>query len=667
MALRRITGFVFITVFLFGLTTMATTQVATAQPPVKETAVSLQQPPTATLKPVCPTAALRALVAGDSWAQYMWDDASHNDLFDKYGHADKQMVGRSLGADPGAGYTGPAYAVSGSEARQWADTTNYPYIANIVAELQANPTIDTMVLSIGGNDFLAGRPDGGWYKDMDLDVPGSEAALFATVENDTLTIINAALAVNPNVNVLLSSYDYPNFNVGILFCWIYACSKRADLSRDPNSDLITDAELNGMMVIIEQERIQWTNGLPRVAFDNGVGLMHYYYGDGQTGPGLLPFPGQEPPTYAPFPGGNPLRPSLRETFRLVPDPIHLDYDGYRYKISNQIHNYFLPHFRPQPTTTFFSQGGTSDGWTNGTTMGTEGIYVGDDGTAVYHGLLSFDTSPLPERAVVTEAALYLLRNSASGPNPFGGPASLIVDVASGSFGAAEVELGDGTAVPTAADVGCAYGSVASNDYALRVDLQPDGLAAINQDGTTQFRLAFPTADPNPNHVVFKDGDALLAKPKVVFQTKTWREHLPNGTTRTVSKQVAALPLPSLATYMGSNKPFLDVDYCLHPETAVVSISESEGVHTASWSADDATSYELWTGVNTPYIPENETCETASNCSVTTETEIDFQGIGSLTENYTYTIVGRNSCGGISSSVATRAVAEFDFSIVAGGG
>ena len=91
-----------------------------------ETAVSAPSTPLV-LKPVCPPAPTpHALLAGDSWAQFMWDDDSYNALFDKYGHGDKTMLSRSLDTDPGPGYTGPAYAVSGSEARQWVDTATVP-------------------------------------------------------------------------------------------------------------------------------------------------------------------------------------------------------------------------------------------------------------------------------------------------------------------------------------------------------------------------------------------------------------------------------------------------------------------------------------------------------------------------------------------------------------
>ena len=161
------------------------------------------------------TAVVRVLLAGDSWAQFMWDDGSHNDLFDRYGQADKLALSNSLDTNPTSlPYTGPAYAVSGSEARNWVDPANYAYLANLVAALNANPSVDLVMLSIGGNDVLAGKDDGGWYKDMDLDVPGSEAAFFDQLHTDTETIISTIEAVRPDIRVMISSYDYPNFNVG---------------------------------------------------------------------------------------------------------------------------------------------------------------------------------------------------------------------------------------------------------------------------------------------------------------------------------------------------------------------------------------------------------------------------------------------------------------------
>ena len=480
----------------------------------------------------------RVLLAGDSWAQYMWDDGSHQDVFDRFGHADKLAVSLSLDADPGAGYTGPEYAVSGSEARQWANTADYPWIANMVAALEANPTIDIVMLSLGGNDVLAGKSDDGWYKDMDLDVPGSEDALFDRIHDDTFAVIDAALAVRPNITVLLASYDYPNFNVGF-WCFVYACPKRRDLSRDPTNDLITDAELNAMMVTVENRRIGWVNSEPRLLYDHSVGLMHYYYGDGVSAPGVLPHPGQEPPAFLPFPGGNPLRPTLRENFR-VPgvdaDPIHLDYEGYQFKIANQTQTTFFPVFRGDATATFFSDGGTRDGWTDGAATGTDAIRVGDTGSALSRGLVSFDTSAIPDGAQITAASVYLHRTALSGTNPFtsGNLGLPRVDVTRGSFGAPEVEPGDFDAAADADDAGALAGSARANGYAVRVELSAAGLAAINDQGLTQLRLTFASSDAGGADLVsFADGDASAP---------------------------VATGLPTLSAYMGTAAPFLDVTY-----------------------------------------------------------------------------------------------------------
>ena len=482
-------------------------------------------------------AAPRVLIAGDSWAQYMWDDGSHNDVFDKFGHQDKQALSQSLDSDPGPGYTGSAYAVSGSEARQWVDTADYPYIANMTAALQANPTIDLVMLSIGGNDVLAGKSDGGWYKDMDLDVAGSEAALFAQIEDDTFTIIDAALAVRPGIRVMLASYDYPNFNVGF-WCFLYACPKREDLSRDPDNDLITDQELNGMMVIVEGQRIDWTNAGPRVLFDHAVGLMHHYYGDGQSGPGVLPHPGQTPPDYTPFPGGNPARPTLRSNFRnpgVDADPIHLDYEGYQYKITNQTQTTFFPEFRGTLSESFFSEGAGSDGWTNGTLTATGAVRAGRDTTGPVAGILSFDTSSIPDGATITAASVYLHRKGAAGTSPFlsGSLGMPRVDVA-GSFGAPGVEASDLTAPADADDAADVWGSARANGYAVRLELLPAGLAAIDDQGTTQLRLWFPAATAGTaNHVDLETGDA---------------------------GSPVDYGLPTLGEYMGTSAPFLDVTY-----------------------------------------------------------------------------------------------------------
>jgi hypothetical protein len=509
----------------------------------------------------------RVLLAGDSWAQYMWDDDSHNDLLDKFGQADKLAISRSLGSNPGPGYDGPEYAISGSEAREWVDTANFPWIANVVAELTALPTIDTIMLSLGGNDILAAKSGGGWYKDMDLDVPGSEEALFDRILADLDTVAQGVSAPRPDLDVLVSSYEYPNFNVSAAWCWIYACPKRRDMSRDPDNDLVTDEELNALMVDVETRRVAWTNADSRLAFDHAVGEMHHYYGDETRPPGELPRPGQTPPDYLPFPGGDPLTPTLRENFRapggIPADPIHLDYEGYQYKIAVQTETHLFPSFRGPVTATFTSRGGLEDGWTDGTSVGNDHIRMGDDGVRQYHGLASFDTSALPGGAEITAGSLYLLQDTRTGTNPFtsGDLGPPVLDVKTGSFGAPEVEPEDANATPDAADAGCFVGSAEDEYYAVRIDLTPEALAAINDAGLTQFRLAFSTVDSGIDTVDFKDGDVEIPlQPEPVETLRFIDERQPDGTLVTRLVLGSALPHRGIAEVLGSAKPFLDLTY-----------------------------------------------------------------------------------------------------------
>ncbi len=503
-----------------------------------------------TLAQVCTSGSSEniALIAGDSWAQYMWDDGRYNPTFDKFGFADKKMLAKSRSSNPGAGYTGDEYAISGSLAIEWGDRTNYPWIDNVINELNANPSIKTVVLSIGGNDVLAGKSEGGWYQDMDLDVPGSELALLNRIKSDILTVVDAVHALHPDVEFLLSSYDYTNFSVSPLSCWIYACPKREDLSYDPNNP-ISDAGLNQMMITIETFRVNELAPVPMVFFDNAIGLMHYYYGDGINPPGTLPYPIQTLPYGANFYGGNPDQPALRSNFRSGFDPIHLDADGYEYKIINQTRTFFMPRFRGNVDLTVFSNGGVEDGWSTGNGHGNEAIRVGDASpSSSYAGIISFDTGDIPDGSTIDKVSLFMLRDGVMNVNPFSDQATFgapMLDVKKGTFGLAQVEDGDANEAADAVDAGCFYGSVSANDYALRIDLNADGLAAINTEGITQFRVYFPNGNPDADYVSFKGGNAVMDN---------------DVTTE------------SLAEYMGSAKPFLDIQYTppvqLHAKVAL---------------------------------------------------------------------------------------------------
>ena len=498
----------------------------------------------------CDAPAPRIIMAGDSWAQYMADDNTHNRVLKMYGQGDKTTISSTfevgiLCGDTQPDASDPYYTVSGSEARQWANEADYNYLQNLIDAINANPTLDAVLLSIGGNDILAGRSEGGWYLDMDLDVAGSEQALFDQITADMLYIMDEVWArARPDINFIISSYDFPNFNVtgsflGQDYCSFYACGKREDLSRDEDGDgaisgsehLILDGELNNMMTLVEQIRKDIADANSQIYYDNGQGLMHYYYGFDDPGypaitEGTTPYPlGVSPFTG----GGDPAIPTDRDNFRTVAvcglgsfpaDPIHLDADAYEYKIKNEFDNIFFEEYRGEPTVTYFSEG-ANDGYVDviDNAINTSGLRVGDDGwefpftspTNDYRSILSFNTSDIPDDATVTGASLYMIRSGAD-DNPFEkGDRSPVLDIKSGHFGSnAALELADGTDAADASDIACFHGLVEEDKFTVRADITGSAVDFINKTGTTQFRFSFNVADWSTEYVNFYDGGGVAA-------------------------------------------------------------------------------------------------------------------------------------------------------------
>ncbi len=483
----------------------------------------------------------RIAIAGDSWAQYMADDGTHSEMLKMYGHGDKTAISETFEKCVGCIGTPGAndYAVSGSEAREWADEVNYDYLQNLIDALNANPTIDWVVLSIGGNDVLAARSNGGWYKNMDLDVAGSEAALFNTVKSDIEYIINQVwLRSRTDINFVISGYDYPNFNV-TSFCSSYACPKREDLSRDDNNngsidgtELITDVAINSMMQVVEAIRQNMADNMAQVYYDNGMGLMHYYYGyDDGLYTSISIASTAYPLGIAPYTiGGDPNTPTDRDNFRPVgvfgwigwfgADPIHLDFEAYQYKIKNQMDNILFDAYRGEPTETFWSNT-SEDGWVEvyqGNSFSTNGLRMGDEDISWYgldydyRSILSFNTSTIPANATITGASLYLFRSSATDNPFFHNDRNPVLDIKNGYFGtSAALEQVDGLAVADAVDVGCFNSKGDQNKYAVRIDIDATGLAHINTSGTTQFRTYFDLADWDTELINFYDGGGIAGR------------------------------------------------------------------------------------------------------------------------------------------------------------
>lgn len=139
--------------------------------------------------------------------------------------------------------------------------------------------------------------------------------------------------------------------------------------------------------------------------------------------------------------------------------------------------------------------------------------VGDDGSdRQYRAVLDFDTSALPDDAVVTGVVMRVRRQGLTGVDPFTTHGVLQMDVKSGAFhDLAELERFDFQAVGSRGRAGRFYR--ADPDGWLRGVLRAPGHPLVDPAGHTQFRLRFGLADDDDltaDCLWFWTGDAPVA-------------------------------------------------------------------------------------------------------------------------------------------------------------
>ena len=173
--------------------------------------------------------------------------------------------------------------------------------------------------------------------------------------------------------------------------------------------------------------------------------------------------------------------------------------------------------------------GTQDGWVLESSQGshvgnsfnsTDTTFILGDNTQnrQYRGILSFDTSSIPNTAVIQSAVLRIHYSGAkSGTNPFTILGPLYVDIRYGNFGSsANLQASDFQAAADATKV-ASFGTTPVSSW-YSATLNSLGRAYINKTSLTQFRLYFNKAT-NANNVAdymkFVSGDG-SSKPQLVI-------------------------------------------------------------------------------------------------------------------------------------------------------
>lgn len=139
----------------------------------------------------------------------------------------------------------------------------------------------------------------------------------------------------------------------------------------------------------------------------------------------------------------------------------------------------------------------------------------------YRVILHFDTSTLPDTAVITKLTLKIMRQASTGTNPFATHGPLRADVANPFFGSSTaLQPADFQANSSGSSIALFGATPVNNWYMAAVNNM--GISFVNKTGSTQFRLRF-TLDDNNNHianyVTFSSGNWPTAaeRPQLVVQ------------------------------------------------------------------------------------------------------------------------------------------------------
>lgn len=251
----------------------------------------------------------KVLLVGDSWAEQQWDDGVHNAVFDLNGYPDYEAFGDVV-------------AISGSTAAEWVAPTE---LQKITDALMANPEIDTVQLTLGGNDFLDS-----WNTGL---TPMAVTALQNQIIADLQTVSDHILAIDINLEIILSFYDYPNFVDTTAGAAGFICfNLHSDLGF-PDA-----ATMNAAGVAFEEAFASVAVSNPKVSHVSHFGLMQNTYGfpDQNIAPGVI-----QPPGDISLP--SPVE-SMRVTAGIFVDCFHLGADGYGVLVQNLFDDYYQYRF-----------------------------------------------------------------------------------------------------------------------------------------------------------------------------------------------------------------------------------------------------------------------------------------------------------------------------------
>lgn len=408
----------------------------------------------------------RILLVGDSWAAFQNADQTINDGLKNVGHSDKRFTSNVQIAENGAD--------------TW-DFVDGPKQDAIEAIIDANPDIEIVHLSIGGNDVL-----GDWHISFTQQMTDS---LTAEVEGRLQSIIDFLQATRPGMRVFWPGYTYPNFEEIIEdnapFQSLHPFYSTWDDMGQPDN-LTINTILNDMSDSVAVA----ADADPHLDFVPAQGVLQYHFGQ-NTPLGIAPG-GTYPAFDAPLPLGYPDYPSPQDGMRLYAgifkDCFHLSAEGYQVMFNYQAQKFYQKFFMDDLY--LLSDGGDSDGSISSAGDVSTTIKIGEESGNELAAALTFDTPQMADTTLVG-ASIFLRIEDISGTNPIVGN-DFLVKMKSGNFGTSvDVEAVDYMDTPDTEGEPCRHGGNAEVGNWIRLDLTAEMLAGMSNGAKTQFLISIP--------------------------------------------------------------------------------------------------------------------------------------------------------------------------------
>jgi len=407
----------------------------------------------------------KVLLVGDSWAFFMGADQTINTVFQQWGHSNYKYFTNGILSENGA---------------ETVDFMQPDKQAEIQAQLDAQPDIVAVHLSLGGNDVL-----GDWnvnFTQLQTD------SLIDTVLTRLLTIVDFIKDARPGIRIFLSGYVYPNFGQVLADAGALQ-TIHPFYGTWQGMGFPTFLQLNEILNEVSTIMEAYAAIDPQIDFVNVTGLMQYTFG--QATNLSVPPGGNYPPFVAPLPVGYPDYPSPKASMRnygLFLDCFHLSATGYRDFIGYHTQKFY--HKFLMGDQYFLAQGGTAEGSVSSSGILEAnvlklGTFMGEE----QRPLITFNTTALPD-AGVSSASLFVRREALTGVNPI--IEGLQLKISNGFIGTTvNLEAADFNAMPNATIQPCYFGSSSANGHWIRFDLPEFVLPLIDNSSTVQFMLVSP--------------------------------------------------------------------------------------------------------------------------------------------------------------------------------